>query len=96
MAAVATAAARAVASAPPALATPSAPAPATRGGKDIGFAVGIVLILCLFFLPVPAFAIDFGLAFSIALSVLILMVALWINKPLEFSPSRPCSWWRRS
>jgi flagellar biosynthesis protein FlhA len=29
--------------------------------------------------------IDFGLAFSIALSVLILMVALWIQKPLEFS-----------
>ena len=27
---------------------------AGRGGKDIGFAVGIVLILCLFFLPVPA------------------------------------------
>jgi len=56
-----------------------------RGGKDIGFAVGIVLILCLFFLPVPATLIDLGLAFSIALSVLILMVALWINKPLEFS-----------
>ncbi len=29
--------------------------------------------------------IDLGLAFSIALSVLILMVALWIHKPLEFS-----------
>ncbi len=29
--------------------------------------------------------IDVGLAFSIALSVLILMVALWIQKPLEFS-----------
>jgi flagellar biosynthesis protein FlhA len=29
--------------------------------------------------------IDFGLALSIALSVLILMVALWIQKPLEFS-----------
>jgi flagellar biosynthesis protein FlhA len=56
-----------------------------REGKDIGFAVGIVLILCLFFLPVPAAMIDLGLAFSIALSVLILMVALWINKPLEFS-----------
>jgi flagellar biosynthesis protein FlhA len=56
-----------------------------RGGKDIAFAVGIVLILCLFFLPVPAAMIDLGLAFSIALSVLILMVALWINKPLEFS-----------
>ena len=60
-------------------------APASRGGKDIGFAVGIVLILCLFFLPVPAMMIDFGLALSIALSVLILMVALWIQKPLEFS-----------
>ena len=33
----------------------------------------------------PAFVIDFGLALSIALSVLILMVALWIQKPLEFS-----------
>src|SRR5271163_4589051 len=62
----------------------TAPA-ANRGGKDIAFAVGIVLILCLFFLPVPAVMIDFGLALSIALSVLILMVALWIHKPLEFS-----------
>ncbi len=60
-------------------------APASRGDKDIGFAVGIVLILCLFFLPVPAMAIDFGLTLSIALSVLVLMVALWIQKPLEFS-----------
>jgi len=59
--------------------------PAGRGGKDIGFAVGIVLILCLFFLPVPATMIDFGLALSIAVSVLILMVGLWIQKPLEFS-----------
>ncbi len=67
---------------------PTLPSPSTplgRGGKDVGFAVGIVLILCLFFLPVPAFMIDFGLAFSIAISVLILMVSLWIQKPLEFS-----------
>src|ERR1700683_1250943 len=62
----------------------TAPA-ANRGGKDIAFAVGIVLILCLFFLPVPAILIDFGLALSIAVSGLILMVALWIQKPLEFS-----------
>jgi flagellar biosynthesis protein FlhA len=58
---------------------------ASRAGEDVGFAVGIILVLCLFFLPVPAVLIDFGLAFSIALSVLILMVALWIQKPLEFS-----------
>src|ERR1700691_1918860 len=62
----------------------SAPA-ASRAGEDIGFAIGIILVLCLFFLPVPAVMIDFGIAFSIALSVLILMVGLWIQKPLEFS-----------
>ncbi|MGA2042250.1 MAG: flagellar biosynthesis protein FlhA [Roseiarcus sp.] len=61
-------------------------AAASRGGrKDIGFAVAIVLTLCMFFLPVPAVLIDLGIACSIALSVLILMVSLWIQKPLEFS-----------
>src|SRR6478736_6767274 len=54
-------------------------------GRDIGFAVGIVIILATLFLPIPPFLIDMGLAFSIAFSVLILMVALWIQKPLDFS-----------
>jgi flagellar biosynthesis protein FlhA len=53
--------------------------------RDIGFAVGIALILAVLFLPIPAFMIDMGLALSIALSVLILMVSLWIQKPLDFS-----------
>lgn len=56
-----------------------------RGGRDIGFAVGITVILAIMFLPLPAFCIDIGLGVSIALSVLILMVALWIQKPLDFS-----------
>ena len=56
-----------------------------KSARDVGFAVGIVGILSIFFLPIPAFVIDLGLAFSIALSVLILMVALWIEKPLDFS-----------
>jgi flagellar biosynthesis protein FlhA len=53
--------------------------------RDVGFALAIIFILCIFFLPIPPFLIDLGLAFSIALSVLILMVSLWIQKPLEFS-----------
>ncbi len=56
-----------------------------KHGRDVGFAIGIVAILCVLFLPIPAFLIDIGLAFSIALSVLILMVALWIQRPLDFS-----------
>jgi flagellar biosynthesis protein FlhA len=56
-----------------------------KSARDIGFACGIIAILSIFFLPIPAFLIDIGLAFSIALSVLILMVALWIERPLDFS-----------
>ena len=58
---------------------------AQKHGRDVGFAIGIVAILCVLFLPIPAFMIDMGLALSIAFSVLILMVALWIQRPLDFS-----------
>ncbi|MBD9373840.1 flagellar biosynthesis protein FlhA [Rhizobium sp. ARZ01] len=54
-------------------------------GRDIAFAMGIVAILSILFLPIPVFMIDMGLAFSIAFSVLILMVSLWIQRPLDFS-----------
>lgn len=54
-------------------------------GSDFGFAAGIVIILTVLFLPVPPLVLDIGLAFSIALSVLILMVSLWIQRPLDFS-----------
>ncbi len=57
----------------------------SKNSRDIGFAIGIVIILAVLFLPIPAFLIDMGLAFSIAVSVLILMVALWIQRPLDFS-----------
>lgn len=58
---------------------------ANKSGRDVFFAIGIVIILAVLFLPIPAFLIDIGLAFSIAISVLILMVALWIQRPLDFS-----------
>ena len=64
----------------------TAAAPVKRaGGQDVSLALGIVFILAVLFLPLPAPLIDIGLAFSIALSVLILMVALWIQRPLDFS-----------
>lgn len=59
--------------------------PTTKNGRDVGFAIGIVTILSVLFLPIPPFLIDAGLALSIAFSVLILMVALWIQRPLDFS-----------
>jgi flagellar biosynthesis protein FlhA len=66
---------------PPALAIPKV----APSGRDLGFAAGIIAILCVLFLPIPTFLIDMGLAFSIAFSVLILMVSLWIQRPLDFS-----------
>ena len=59
--------------------------PETAHGRDVAFAVGIIFMLAILFLPVPVFLIDFGLALSLSISVLILMVALWISKPLDFS-----------
>ncbi len=53
--------------------------------RDIGFAVGILSILAILFVPIPPFLIDFGLALSIAFSVMILLVSLWIQRPLDFS-----------
>nr|WP_316652395.1 flagellar biosynthesis protein FlhA [uncultured Gellertiella sp.] len=64
---------------------PAIPLLKSPNSRDIGFALGIVSILCILFLPIPPFLIDMGLAFSIALSVLILMVSLWIQRPLDFS-----------
>ncbi|MCP3402656.1 MULTISPECIES: flagellar biosynthesis protein FlhA [unclassified Bradyrhizobium] len=56
-----------------------------RLGADAFFAGGIVAMLTILFLPIPPILIDLGLAISIALSALILMVALWIQRPLDFS-----------
>ena len=58
---------------------------ASTSGKDVLFAGGVVFILAILFLPLPTAFIDIGLSVSIALSVLILMVSLWISKPLDFS-----------
>ncbi len=65
--------------------TTPVPAAAARNSRDVFFAVGIITILSVLFLPIPSFMIDVGLAFSIALAVLILMVSLWIQRPLDFS-----------
>lgn len=58
---------------------------APRGFRDVLFAVGVLCILTILLLPLPPVILDIGLATSIAFAVLILMVALWIDRPLDFS-----------
>jgi len=52
---------------------------------DIALAVGVMTILVVLILPLPPLLLDFALAISIIFSVLILMTALFIHTPLEFS-----------
>ena len=52
---------------------------------DIGLAVGIMTIMVILILPMPAMLLDFMLAVSIIFSVLIMMTALFIQTPLEFT-----------
>ena len=52
---------------------------------DIALALGVVAILVVLILPMPGWLLDFCLALSITFSVMVLMTALFISKPLEFS-----------
>jgi flagellar biosynthesis protein FlhA len=52
---------------------------------DIALALGILTILVVLILPLPSMLLDLFLAISITLSMLILMTALFIQAPLEFS-----------
>jgi len=52
---------------------------------EVGLALGVVGIIVLLILPIPAFMLDMLLSISITSAVLILMTALMIKKPLEFT-----------
>src|SRR3984957_16663033 len=58
---------------------------ATLKRGEIALALAVVSILTVLILPMPTWLLDISLAFSITVSVLILMVALFIERPLEFS-----------
>ncbi|VAX17209.1 Flagellar biosynthesis protein FlhA [hydrothermal vent metagenome] len=53
--------------------------------SDIGLAIGILLILGVMVLPVPAVFLDILLATSITAGLIILMVAIYLKNPVDFS-----------
>ena len=54
-------------------------------GTDVGLALGMVALLAVLVLPLPVALLDMGLAVSITASVLVLMVAMFLTKPLDFT-----------
>ena len=55
------------------------------GGRDLALAMTVMIIIGMLILPLPPILLDIGLAISITVSVMILMTALFIEKPLELS-----------
>jgi flagellar biosynthesis protein FlhA len=56
---------------------------AMRG--EVGMAVGVIGVILLLILPIPKFLLDLLLAISLVSSVLILMTALMMKRPLDFA-----------
>jgi flagellar biosynthesis protein FlhA len=52
---------------------------------DIALAAGVMSLIVILIVPLPPVLVDLLLAISIVFSVMILMTALFIQKPLEFS-----------
>jgi flagellar biosynthesis protein FlhA len=52
---------------------------------EIALAAVVLGILCIMLVPLPAFLLDMLLALSLTSSILVLMTALLIKKPLEFT-----------
>ncbi len=54
-------------------------------GTDVGLALGMVMLLAVLVIPLPTVLLDMGLAVSITASVLVLMVAMFLRRPLDFT-----------
>src|SRR3569623_998250 len=52
---------------------------------ELGLAIGMMAIMVVLILPLPTWLLDFTLALSLSFSILIMMTAIFIRKPLEFS-----------
>lgn len=54
-------------------------------GTDVGLAIGIIALLAVLVVPLPSALLDVGLALSVTASVLVLMVAVFLARPLDFT-----------
>ena len=69
---------------------PVMPAIAARIGRamptpDVVMAIGVGLLIVILVVPLPHVLLDLGLALSITASVLVLMTAMFMRRPLDFS-----------
>jgi len=53
--------------------------------KDAAMAVGIMIIIGLMIVPLPPLALDFLMAINLAVSIGILLLTLYVKRPMDFS-----------
>lgn len=53
--------------------------------SDIALAIAVIGIVAMMIIPLPAFVLDLLLALNIALAITIILISLYIEKPLDFS-----------
>ena len=56
-----------------------------RPSGDVALGLGVVMLVAVLVVPLPVWLLDGGLALSITASVLVLMVALFMQRPLDFT-----------
>lgn len=56
-----------------------------RPSGDVALGLGVVMLIAVLVVPLPPGLLDAGLALSITASVLVLMVALFMQRPLDFT-----------
>ncbi|MDR2442829.1 MAG: FHIPEP family type III secretion protein, partial [Deltaproteobacteria bacterium] len=57
----------------------------TTGGGNMIIGLGVVGIILVFLFPLPTGALDLLLTFNVAISVVVLLTAMYTLKPLDFS-----------
>ena len=57
---------------------------AAKGASALAAPIFIIILLAMMILPLPAFVLDVFFSFNIALSVIVLLTALYTVKPLDF------------
>jgi flagellar biosynthesis protein FlhA len=68
--------------------TPAKPLGALQNllrSKDIALAIGLVIIVALLIIPLPAAAVDILVAANLALSIGVILLTMYISQPMEFS-----------
>jgi ComF family protein len=52
--------------------------------QDVAVASGLILIIAMMIIPIPTFLLDLLMVFSVAAGFVMLLISMFLNKPLDF------------